>query len=144
MDVFQLREQLLSDYRSYTSSFLQIHDKHVRAYVDHALEKGALTPDPRIQLNPAYEPGPLIEELVTGGVLHGECRNVFRVGKTAENTGGPLRLYRHQAEAIEAAASGASYVLTTGTGSGKSLAYIVPIVDYTLRHPERRGMRRGR
>ena len=29
--------------------------------------------------------------------------------------------------------TGASYVLTTGTGSGKSLAYIVPIVDRVLR-----------
>ena len=27
-----------------------------------------------------------------------------------------------------------NYVLTTGTGSGKSLAYIVPIVDHVLRH----------
>lgn len=41
----------------------------------------------------------------------------------------PLRPHRHQREAIEAAQTGASYVLTTGTGSGKSLAYIVPIVD---------------
>ena len=30
--------------------------------------------------------------------------------------------------------TGANYVLTTGTGSGKSLAYIVPIVDYVLRN----------
>src|SRR6266702_3760758 len=34
-----------------------------------------------------------------------------------------------------------SYVLTTGTGSGKSLAYIVPIVDYVLRHEPGRGIR---
>ncbi len=26
-----------------------------------------------------------------------------------------------------------NYVLTTGTGSGKSLSYIVPIVDHVLR-----------
>src|SRR5439155_1679379 len=32
------------------------------------------------------------------------------------------------------ARQGHNYVLTTGTGSGKSLAYIVPIVDYVLRH----------
>jgi len=37
--------------------------------------------------------------------------------------------HAHQREAIEVARSGKSYVLTTGTGSGKSLAYIVPIVD---------------
>ncbi|PYX94315.1 MAG: hypothetical protein DMG67_01845, partial [Acidobacteria bacterium] len=36
--------------------------------------------------------------------------------------------------------SGASYVLTTGTGSGKSLAYIVPIVDYVLRHGSGKGI----
>lgn len=40
----------------------------------------------------------------------------------------------HTAElAREAARSGPSYVLTTGTGSGKSLAYIIPIVDRVLR-----------
>ena len=37
---------------------------------------------------------------------------------------------------------GASYVLTTGTGSGKSLAYIVPIVDAVLRENGDRGSRR--
>ena len=41
-----------------------------------------------------------------------------------------MTLYRHQAEAIEAARAGDNYVLTTGTGSGKSLAYMVPIVDH--------------
>ncbi len=43
-----------------------------------------------------------------------------------------LRLHQHQREAVEAARTGGSYVLTTGTGSGKSLAYIIPIVDRVL------------
>ena len=43
-----------------------------------------------------------------------------------------LRLHQHQREAIEAARTGSSYVLTTGTGSGKSLAYIIPVVDRVL------------
>ena len=43
-------------------------------------------------------------------------------------------LHQHQADAIRAASTGANYVLTTGTGSGKSLAYIVPIVDHVLRN----------
>jgi ATP-dependent helicase YprA (DUF1998 family) len=32
-------------------------------------------------------------------------------------------------------------VLTTGTGSGKSLAYLVPIVDFVLRRGSGRGIR---
>jgi len=36
-------------------------------------------------------------------------------------------------EAIQRAASGASYVVTTGTGSGKSLCFFIPIIDKMLR-----------
>lgn len=46
-----------------------------------------------------------------------------------------MRLHRHQVDAITAAKENSNYVLTTGTGSGKSLAYIIPIVDSALRQP---------
>src|SRR5205814_7652986 len=54
--------------------------------------------------------------------------------------GKPMRLYQHQADAIRRAQAGRNYVLTSGTGSGKSLAYIVPIVDHVLRHGSGRGI----
>ncbi len=38
------------------------------------------------------------------------------------------------------AQAGANYVLTTGTGSGKSLAYIIPIVDHVLKRGSGRGV----
>jgi very-short-patch-repair endonuclease len=49
-------------------------------------------------------------------------------------------LHRHQREAVEVARAGANYVLTTGTGSGKSLAYLVPIVDHVLRNGSGKGI----
>jgi ATP-dependent helicase YprA (DUF1998 family) len=61
------------------------------------------------------------------------------VGKTASSEGSVLSLHRHQEDAIRVAnprdtgTLGNNYVLTTGTGSGKSLSYIIPIVDYCLR-----------
>ena len=51
-----------------------------------------------------------------------------------------LRPHRHQADAIRTARAGHNYVLTTGTGSGKSLAYIVPVVDHVLRRGPGRGI----
>ena len=47
--------------------------------------------------------------------------------------GTPLRLYKHQTDAIKIAKRGQSYVITTGTGSGKSLGYFIPIIDDVLR-----------
>src|SRR5690606_16091422 len=41
----------------------------------------------------------------------------------------PAQLWSHQAEAIELARSGRSVVIATGTASGKSLCYQVPIAE---------------
>ncbi len=54
--------------------------------------------------------------------------------------GEDLRLHRHPADAIRMVCEGHNYVLTTGTGSGKSLAYIIPIVDQALRCGPGRGI----
>lgn len=141
MDVFDLRDQVIDDYATYVQSFLRIGDPGIKAYVDEQLAAGRLWPEPLVQLNPSFAPGGTIDELVAAGVLAEECRRIFRRDKDDEDPGKPLRLHRHQQEAIAAAQTGQSYVLTTGTGSGKSLAYFVPIVDHILRQSSRRGIK---
>jgi DEAD/DEAH box helicase domain-containing protein len=46
------------------------------------------------------------------------------------------RLYAHQAEAVDAALRGGHVVLATGTASGKTLAYNLPILQQFLAEPE--------
>jgi ATP-dependent helicase YprA (DUF1998 family) len=139
MDVFELRERLISDYSSYIRSFIRIRDQRIDGLVAACLDAGVLWPDPLIQLNPSFRFAGTIDDLVADGTLHPDCAVVFRIGKDA-GTGKPLRLYQHQADAIQRARLGRNYVLTTGTGSGKSLAYIVPIVDHILRNGGGRGI----
>ncbi len=45
------------------------------------------------------------------------------------------RLYRHQARAVDLARAGSHVVIATGTASGKSLAYHIPILETLLREP---------
>ena len=79
--------------------------------------------------------------LVQQHLLH-ECGKIFRTETGPSDPGSaPITLHRHQTEAVGVAASGASYVFTTGTGSGKSLSYIVPIVDRVLREGSGHGVR---
>ncbi len=141
MDVFGLRNNLIRDYEEYIKSFFVIRDVRISAAVNQHLDDGELWPDPLIQLNPSFERGHTIDEFVIDGVLHEQCRGIFRVGKTAAGRGTMLRLHRHQEEAIRIAAGGHNYVLTTGTGSGKSLAYMVPIVDHVIRSGSGKGLR---
>jgi DEAD/DEAH box helicase domain-containing protein len=54
--------------------------------------------------------------------------------------GGVTALYRHQAETWEAAQRGENVVVTTGTASGKSLAFNLPVLDAIARAPKTRAL----
>ena len=140
MNVFDLRDRLVADYQSYTRSFIKIRDPRINQHVERALGAGAFWPEPLLQLNPTFLPGGTIDDL-TPEVLHPESARIFRIDKSdSDHTGKQLLLHAHQREAILKAKEAKSYVLTSGTGSGKSLTYIVPIVDHVLRNGTGRGV----
>ncbi len=146
MDVFGLHRQLIKDYREFTEGGTIIRDDRVAAFVESDLDAKSQWPDPWVSLNPFFASGGTVSELSGDGkLLHEECARIFQAGKTRKGTkcdGRPLTLHRHQFEAIQAAKWRESYVLTTGTGSGKSLSYIVPIVDRVLRARDHVGQAR--
>ncbi len=133
MDVFEFREKLVGEYARFSRSFTKIRATDIKGVVDAAYEKERFWPAPLIQLNPNYDTGGSVNDLIRRGLLHKQCANIFR-RKDADGTPGEVfTLYQHQVEGIEAARRNESYVLTTGTGSGKSLSYFIPIVDDVLR-----------
>jgi ATP-dependent helicase YprA (DUF1998 family)/very-short-patch-repair endonuclease len=141
MDIFRYREDLIGDYSAYVKGFLEVHATEVEQFVTSRLDGGFLWPKPLVQLNPAFIQGPTIDDLVDQKRLHATCKQIFRRGKTVSDPlGATLRLHRHQEEAIDCAQQGVNYVLTTGTGSGKSLAYLIPIIDHVLKNGSGHGI----
>ncbi len=131
MNVFDLHSQVIADYRDFVRSFFLIADDRVRAYVDQALdEESRLWPDFLLQVSPSYARAATVADLVAQRVLHAETARIF-----CTPAGQPFHLYRHQLEALDQARAGHSYVVTSGTGSGKSLTYFLPIIDALLRQP---------
>ncbi|MEX2982273.1 protein kinase [Streptomyces sp. C36] len=142
MDVFGVHRALIDEYRDFTKGGTVIRDDRIAAFVEDDLNDKSQWPDPWLSLNPFFKSGGTVEELSRRGVLHEECARIFQANKTEHGTipdGRPLTLHQHQSEAVEAARTRASYVLTTGTGSGKSLAYIVPIVNKVLHDRDAEG-----
>jgi ATP-dependent helicase YprA (DUF1998 family) len=82
---------------------------------------------PLITINPHFEHGKSIDELVSNGTLHEATAKVFQTDDK------PLSLYLHQAQAVAKASAGHSSVVTTGTGSGKSMCFFIPIIDAAIR-----------
>ena len=127
MNVFDLDRVLVSDYERFARSFTQIRAPDIREQVEAIYASGQFWPEPLISINPHFERAQTVQNLVEGGSLHPDTARVFRVG------GEPITLHRHQAQAVAKATAGQSFVVTTGTGSGKSLCFFVPIIDAAIR-----------
>src|SRR5215207_9793553 len=121
LDVFSLRESLIDHYQSFARSFTAIRAEDIRRQVEAAYDSGRFWPDPLLQINPNFKLGRTVAELSASGELHPGCASLF-----------PLDLYLHQENAVALAARGGSYVVTTGTGSGKSVTFFLPIVNAVL------------
>lgn len=78
MDVFKLRKRVIEDYSHYANSFIQIRDERIREKINQEANQGSFWPDPLIQLNPSFQPGAWINDLVRDGTLHPKCAEIFR------------------------------------------------------------------
>src|SRR5665648_217288 len=123
MDILKFHKKLIDNYKTYIQSFLNIKDPSILEFVDSEIDNNKLWPEPLVQFNPTFEKGRSLSELVKEGHLHSEIDKIF--------TG--FSLYRHQEEAILLGAKGKEFVVTSGTGSGKSLTYMATIFDHVLK-----------
>jgi superfamily II DNA/RNA helicase len=132
LSVFDLRRRVIDEYAAFSRSFTRIAAPDIAAVVEAEYARGRYWPEPLIQINPNYRRNGTIADLVRDGMLHGECDRLFQASK-AEGTPRAIELYTHQLEALAKAKADQSFVVTTGTGSGKSLSFFLPIIDRILR-----------
>src|SRR4030065_820707 len=130
MNVFQTHAEIVNDYATYIRSFLKINDPEIRNTVEKALSQGKLWPEPLLQFNPSFEMFGSLDDLAKAGEMHPDIRDIFK----------GYSLYRHQVAAIRLGTSGKDFIVTSGTGSGKSLTYIGTIFHHLLSNPGCKGI----
>ncbi len=131
MKAFDLDRDLVEQYGSFSRSFSKIRAADLSGAIDAHYDSGRFWPDALLSLNPYFKSGSSADELAATGVIDPLTAQVFRID------GQTIRFHAHQDEAIAKAGNGKSFVVTTGTGSGKSLCFFVPIVDAVIRAKKR-------
>jgi len=135
-NIFDLHQEILSDYKLYIDSFINIADNKILAVVKNDFDSGNLYPEPLVQFNPSFESGGKVGNLVNEGILVNDFNHIFY-----DETGSSWSIYKHQTEAIVKGNEGKGFVVTSGTGSGKSLTYISTIFNYLFKNPNRPGIK---
>lgn len=133
MSVLELHRRVMQDYQHFVRSYVTIADQRIREFAEKTLEQKELWPPPIIQLSPAYKEAATLERLAQEGLIHPETAQIFNLRLNNRP------LWKHQVEGITLAQRGQDFVVTSGTGSGKTFCFLVPIVDAVVRNPGIRG-----
>jgi len=137
MNPFEILGNVQGDYLTYVRTFQRFQNPQIRDWVMDRIEHGTLLwKPPFIQLSRPFARGDTLETLVEEGLLHSQTPPIFRRDPDVP-TSPPVHPYRHQAEAVSAILAGRNVVVATGTGSGKSFCFGIPIVSEALRVRER-------
>lgn len=90
-------------------------------------EKDALVKGPLVESSPPFVKTKSIKDLVEEGLLSSGFRSLCSASLPYER-----QLYKHQEVAIRKILSGRNVVISTGTGSGKTEAFLIPILQHLL------------
>jgi len=114
---------------------MRTNDAAVNAAVDLAWDslRRPLVAGPILESSPPFELGRSIEQLVTAGTLS----RSWSFGRTGRALPPARHLYAHQDAAVSKVAAGRNVIVATGTGSGKTEAFLIPILDALMREQER-------
>jgi ribosomal protein L37AE/L43A len=127
---FLALDEVKASYRRYVETFQRFRNPAIKAWVDEQIREGTvLWQQPLIELNRRYMEGESLYKLVDEGVLEKEIPSIF-----VDDRGNTITPYKHQTEAIrKILGENENVIVTTGTGSGKSFCYGIPIVNECLK-----------
>ncbi|MEZ5264723.1 MAG: DEAD/DEAH box helicase [Acidimicrobiales bacterium] len=129
LDPLQATQRIADSYRRYLiTTFAPRHPVFHGEFVNAVSQGIDLTRGPYLQATAPFTPGCSVRQLIDEGVLD---RGFRRLG-----SGFPLDrpLHLHQEQAVRKVIShGRNLVVSTGTGSGKTETFLVPILDHLFR-----------
>lgn len=135
-------KRIREDFIDYITTTLHFNDESAgpgslyakfRENLERVISKG-----PYVDINCSFLKGKSINELIDEGVLSPEFRNLEALKPSNYKKELPLDrpLYLHQEKAIRILNSKKNAVITTGTGSGKTECFMIPMIDELLKEGE--------
>lgn len=131
-------ENIKDEFIGYISTLFHISDKDYASQFIASLQKeGAVTKGPYLDVSDSYKTGKSLAQMIE----EGEASPLFKslegdIPDSEKEIQIDRGLYLHQEQAIRKANKGKNLIVTTGTGSGKTECFLIPIMNHILREAE--------
>lgn len=114
-------------YRRYLLTTFSTNNEQYNKQLKEALSRDkAIADGPYISMSDPFEKGETLEMLAARGVVSNRIVSFKQFHPSRS-------LYLHQQSAIEKVRDGQNLIVTTGTGSGKTESFLIPVFDQLLR-----------
>lgn len=132
MNPIKTTEHINSKYTEYLESILTVKDDVIREKATEKIKRGnKFVKGPFVEITPPFVTGKSISELIDENILSGDFK---QINKALSND---RSLYKHQETAIRKIVSeNKNLIVATGTGSGKTECFLIPIINYLMRQKE--------
>lgn len=137
-DPIQASNNIRDEFISYIATSFHLADReYAKQFVEALGRENAVSKGPYLDISDSFESGKSITKLIKKD----ELSPLFQELEPGVSEGNKeiklvRNLYKHQEESIRRINAGKNIVVTTGTGSGKTECFILPIINHLLREKE--------
>lgn len=145
LNPIEVSEKIKDEFVSYLSTYFHIADEnYAKQFVDKLNEKGVIAKGPYLDITDSFEVGENIETLISKGEMSPLFRELEKnISEKDKEIKLERNLYSHQEKAVLRANKNKNLVITTGTGSGKTECFILPIINHLFREKEKSMLNSG-
>ena len=129
-NIIDASRKISEKYRRYLKTMFDIKDLDYKALFEKSLEDNKVfEKGPYLDVTNSFSKGKSLEDLINEGLISSEFRKIERLYKIPN-------LHYHQEMAIRKAINKQNLIVSTGTGSGKTECFLLPIINELLREKE--------
>ena len=128
-------DEIKKEYIGYISTTFHFRNQNLQKKLVEELER-TVSNGPFIEIKDSFKFGKTIEGLIEQGILSPLFKDIEKNKKYPPKLPISRPLYLHQEKAIEKIVAGKNVVVSTGTGSGKTNCFVIPVINELLREKE--------
>ena len=135
-------ESIKAGFVDYITTSFRFADQSLDKQFEEQLKMpGMVAKGPYLEMSGSFESGHSIEELIAEKRISPLFADLEKCTEKEKELKIKRTLYKHQESAFEKIKSGKNVIVTTGTGSGKTECFLVPMINYLLEKIEHNQLR---
>lgn len=129
-NIIDASKRIANKYKRYLKTMFDIKDPDYKAIFEQRLqETKSFENGPYLDVTNSFEKGRSIPQLIQDGIISSDFQYLKRLYNIPN-------LHKHQEEALLKAIKGENLIVSTGTGSGKTECFLLPLINELMREKE--------